>query len=260
MQGRAYRAACAHPALTSVQPVDGTRWLVDRSILGVVSGRPARKAELSRAAVSRSPLASHRDHAMFSQMVVDCQERIFRLALRITRNQADAEDAQQETLLKAHRKLGQFEGRARFTTWISRIAINESLMSLRKRRTLGLDDVNQLSENETPADHWQSTIEDPESACSRREIGNLLKSAIMNLAPRLRVVFLLRAVEELSTRETASILHISTSSVKARLRRARLGLGQELQTALKTRGRGRADRQITLAGSEKPGIQTRWVA
>jgi len=65
----------------------------------------------------------------------ELQQRAFRLAFRITRNQQDAEDAQQEALLKVHRKLDQFQGRSRFTTWISRIAINEALMCLRKRRS-----------------------------------------------------------------------------------------------------------------------------
>src|SRR5437879_11875868 len=73
---------------------------------------------------------------MCPEILQNCQQRAFRLAFRITRNQEDAEDAQQEALLKAHRNLDQFQGRARFTTWISRIAINEALMCLRKRRTV----------------------------------------------------------------------------------------------------------------------------
>jgi RNA polymerase sigma-70 factor (ECF subfamily) len=77
-----------------------------------------------------------REDVMCAQNVQNCQQRAFRLAFRITRNQEDAEDAQQEALLKAHRNLNQFEGRARFTTWISRIAINEALMCLRKRRNV----------------------------------------------------------------------------------------------------------------------------
>src|SRR5579872_7591172 len=77
----------------------------------------------------------NQENEMGVQSVRHCQQRAFRLAFRITRNQEDAEDAQQEALLKAHRNLGQFEGRSRFTTWISRIAINEALMCLRKRRS-----------------------------------------------------------------------------------------------------------------------------
>jgi len=176
--------------------------------------------------------------AAFNKLAAGCQERIFRLAFRITRNHADAEDAQQETLLKAHRNLRQFEGRARFTTWVSRIAINESLMSLRKRRDafhVPLDEAHQQSEEPVADDSWHSTIEDPETAYARRELRDALNSAIAALAPRVRVVFLLRAVEELSTMETAKILDISTSAVKTRLRRARCELQEALRAALRAR-------------------------
>ena len=104
---------------------------------------PAENQVINRAAAAedagrkpRSSTASKkRDDAIFEELIGPSQERVYRLALRITRNTEDAEDVQQETLLKVHRKLGQFEGRSRFTTWISRIAINEALMCLRKRRS-----------------------------------------------------------------------------------------------------------------------------
>src|SRR5579862_6016067 len=115
---------------------------------------------------------NHQNDTPFAQMVGRCQERIFRLALRITRNHADAEDAQQETLLKAHRNLARFQGRSQFTTWISRIAINESLMSLRKRRggRMSLEEANPLWETTTAKEHWHSAIiEGPETAYSRQE-------------------------------------------------------------------------------------------
>jgi RNA polymerase sigma-70 factor, ECF subfamily len=196
--------------------------------------------------------AAARDHAAFNTLAANCQERVFRLAFRITRNQADAEDAQQETLLKAHRNLPQFEGRARFTTWISRIAINESLMSLRKRRDafhVPLDDAHQQSEERVANDSWHSTIEDPETAYARRELRDVLSSAIEGLAPRVRVVFVLRAVEELSTVETARILGISTSAVKTRLRRARYELQEGLRTALRARGREEGDEPGSILAS-----------
>jgi RNA polymerase sigma-70 factor (ECF subfamily) len=186
------------------------------------------------------PTVYSREDADFDKLAAGCKERVFRLAFRITRNHADAEDAQQETLLNAHRNLRQFEGRARFTTWVSRIAINESLMSLRKRRDafhVPLDDAHQQSEDLVANDSWHSTIEDPETAYARRELKDALSAAIGSLAPRVRVVFLLRAVEELSTMETARILDISTSAVKTRLRRAR----QELQLTLRVSLRAQAD-------------------
>ena len=179
-----------------------------------------------------------RDDAMFAELIGPSQERVYRLALRITRNTEDAEDVQQETLLKVHRKLGQFEGRARLTTWISRIAINEALMCLRKRRSafyLPLEETIQPAEESIASEEFQSPIEGPEAAYSRKELRELLKQAMESLRPAYRVVFLLRAVEQLSTGETARILQISASAVKARMRRARSELREWLENARSVR-------------------------
>src|ERR1700724_3387704 len=123
---------------------------------------------------------------MCPQTLQNCQQRAFRLAFRITRNQEDAEDAQQEALLKAHRNLDQFEGRARFTTWISRIAINEALMCLRKRRSafyMPLEETLQPAEETAVSEEFQSPIEGPEAAYSRKELRELLKQAMEKLRP-----------------------------------------------------------------------------
>jgi len=174
-----------------------------------------------------------RDDALFAELVRPAQERVYRLALRITRNTEDAEDVQQETLLKVHRKMGQFEGRSRFTTWVSRIAINEALMCLRKRRSafiLPLEDSIQPTDDDAAREDFQSPIEGPEAAYSRKELRDLLTQAMAQLRPAYRVVFLLRAVEQLSTSETAKVLQISASAVKARMRRARSELREWLET------------------------------
>lgn len=179
-----------------------------------------------------------RDDALFAELIGPSQERVYRLALRITRNTEDAEDVQQETLLKVHRKLGQFEGRSRLTTWISRIAINEALMCLRKRRSafyLPLEETIQPAEENTASDDFQSPIEGPEAAYSRKELRELLKQAMERLRPAYRVVFLLRAVEQLSTSETAKVLQISASAVKARMRRARSELRDWLEETRSSR-------------------------
>src|SRR3984885_3924172 len=181
-----------------------------------------------------STTSKKRDDAIFEELIGPSQERVYRLALRITRNTEDAEDVQQETLLKVHRKFGQFEGRSRFTTWISRIAINEALMCLRKRRSafyVPLEETVQPAEESVAYDEFQSPIEGPEAAYSRKELRELLKRATGKLRPAYRVVFLLRAVEQLSTSETAKILQISASAVKARMRRARSELRQWLEEA-----------------------------
>jgi RNA polymerase sigma-70 factor, ECF subfamily len=179
-----------------------------------------------------------RDDAMFAELIGPSQERVYRLALRITRNTEDAEDVQQETLLKVHRKLGQFEGRSRLTTWISRIAINEALMCLRKRRSafyMPLEETIQPAEESSVSEDFQSPIEGPEAAYSRKEMRELLKQAMERLRPAYRVVFLLRAVEQLSTSETANVLQISASAVKARMRRARSELRDWLEEARRAR-------------------------
>jgi RNA polymerase sigma-70 factor (ECF subfamily) len=166
--------------------------------------------------------------AVFANLFKPAQQRVFRLALRITRSAEDAEDVQQETFLKVHRKMDQFEGRSQFTTWISRIAINEALMCLRKRRSnthVSLEESLQPGSDRLPIDALPAPIEDPEEAYARKEVNESLAQALSILRPGYRVVFLLRVVEQLSTIETARILKISVSSVKARMRRAR----QELQ-------------------------------
>ena len=194
-----------------------------------------------------------RDDVMFAELIGPSQERVYRLALRITRNTEDAEDVQQETLLKVHRKLGQFEGRSRLTTWISRIAINEALMCLRKRRSafyLPLEETIQPAEESSASDDFQSPIEGPEAAYSRKEMRELLKQAMERLRPAYRVVFLLRAVEQLSTSETANVLRISASAVKARMRRARSELREWLAEARSARLHQASGRSIEDAARQ----------
>jgi RNA polymerase sigma-70 factor (ECF subfamily) len=198
--------------------------LLDRPATAECAGRKPRPGSESK----------RRDDAIFAELIGPSQERVYRLALRITRNTEDAQDVQQETLLKVHRKLGQFEGRSRLTTWISRIAINEALMCLRKRRSafyMPLEETIQPAEESAASEDFQSPIEGPEAAYSRKELRELLKQAMERLRPAYRVVFLLRSVEQLSTSETAKILQISASAVKARLRRARSELRGRLEDA-----------------------------
>ena len=154
-----------------------------------------------------------------------CNQRVYRLALRITRNPQDAEDARQETFLKVYRHLDQFEGRSRFTTWISRIAINEGLMNLRKRndsRRVPLDEVAEIAPENGILLQIRRPVEDPELSFARRQLRGTLQAAIASLRPLYRDVFLLRAVDELSTAETAKALGLTVSTVKTRLRRARM--------------------------------------
>lgn len=184
---------------------------------------------------ARFPQAKPQDAAEvhFENLAKNCNQRVYRLALRITRNHHDAEDARQETLLKAYRHLEQFEGRSRFTTWISRIAINEGLMNLRKRndnRRVALDEFLETEAGTEIPVHIRRRTDDPEQSFARGQLRGALNEAIAGLRPLYRDVFVLRAVDELSTAETARALGVTISTVKTRLRRARRELRDSLES------------------------------
>jgi RNA polymerase sigma-70 factor (ECF subfamily) len=170
--------------------------------------------------IVHKPCHKRLNDSHFDQLIKDSQHHIYRIALKITRNVEDAEDARQEALLKIHQKIGQFEGRSHITTWVYRIAFNEALMCLRKRQVhMPLDEL--LADETAVNATLHSTMEGPESAYSRKELSKSLVRAIAQLRPTHRRTFLSRAVQQLSTREAARALKIPESTVKARLRRAR---------------------------------------
>ncbi|MGA6955945.1 MAG: sigma-70 family RNA polymerase sigma factor, partial [Candidatus Acidiferrales bacterium] len=157
------------------------------------------------------------------------ERKIFRLAQNITQNREDAEDVMQESFLKSYQHLAEFQGNSRFYTWLVRIAVNQALMKLRKRRP------NQVSldeEIDTGEDTMPREVEDwgpsPEDRYEQTELGQILSSTIAELDPPFRIVFQLRDIEELSTEETAEALGLSIPAVKSRLLRARLKLRQKL--------------------------------
>ena len=178
------------------------------------------------------------DNAAFSELVKRYQRKIYRLASHITQNQEDAEDVLQDTFLKAFTHLGDFEGNSRLYTWLVRIAVNESLMKLRKRRSdkmVPLDEPVDTGEEQIVREIavWDGT---PEQRYSQEELRQILEGAIDELAPIYRAVFLLRDVEELSTEETAQALSLSVPAVKSRLLRARLQLREKLTRLFKRKG------------------------
>ena len=166
----------------------------------------------------------------FESLVNRYEHKIYRLGLNITGNPEDAEDVLQETFLKAFENLPRFREDSRFYTWIVRIAVNQALMKLRKRRTdrsVSLDDPIEEDGEVIPRDFadWKPN---PEQLLGRTETRERLEEAIQGLPPSFRTVFVLRDVEGLSTEETAEMLGLSISAVKARLFRARLRLREEL--------------------------------
>ncbi len=178
------------------------------------------------------------DTTAFSELVKQYDRRVFRMAKQITQNDEDAEDVLQETFLKAYSHLDDFQGNSRFYTWLVRIAVNEALMKLRKRRsdrTVPLDDPIDTGEDELVREVavWD---ENPEEKYSRDELGQILDEAIQGLKPAYRTVFVLRDIEELSIEETAEALNLSISAVKSRLLRARLQLREKLTRQFKRKG------------------------
>jgi RNA polymerase sigma-70 factor, ECF subfamily len=171
----------------------------------------------------------------FNELTERYQRNIFRLAQNITQNREDAEDVLQETFLKAYEHLPEFHGDSKFYTWIVRIAVNEALMKLRKRKwdkTVWLDEPVTTGED-TVAREIAVWEDNPEQRYSKEELHEILDKAVTGLAPPYRTVFVLRDVEGLSTEETAQALELSVPAVKSRLLRARLQLRDKLTAFFK---------------------------
>lgn len=166
----------------------------------------------------------------FEDLVNRYEKKIYRLGLNVTGNPEDAEEVLQETFLKAFEHLRDFREDSRFYTWIVRIAVNEGLMKLRKRRSdrsVPIEDSVDDDGGVIPREFadWRP---DPEQLMAQSELEEVLRNAAASLPPTFRTVFYLRDVEGLSTQETASLLNLTVSAVKARLFRARLHLREEL--------------------------------
>jgi RNA polymerase sigma-70 factor (ECF subfamily) len=178
------------------------------------------------------------DQNAFSELVGHYERKIYRLAKNITRNDEDAEDVLQDAFLKAYTHLDSFKGDSKFYTWIVRIAVNEALMRLRKRksdRSVPLDEPVELGEESVTREIavWE---DNPEQRYSKEEWRRILDEAVEGLKPDFRTVFVLRDIEELSTEETAETLGISVPAVKSRLLRARLALRETLTRQFRRKG------------------------
>ena len=173
----------------------------------------------------------------FDQLVRKYDRKLLRIAQSVTHHREDAEDAVQEAFLKAFQKLDQFHESAKFSTWLIRIVLNEALMRLRKQRTAreeSLDRDFQTDSEVLPLDvaDWSPNPQELYSAVEFREI---LIKCLDRLRPVLRIVFVLRDIEELSITETGEALGLTEVAVKSRLFRARLQLREELSEYFKKR-------------------------
>ena len=176
------------------------------------------------------------DDVAFAELMRRTSPTSMKLAVSILRDRQEAEDQVQNSYMNAWRHVGQFQREAKFSTWISRIVVNQCLMQLRKLRHLnavsmvqeGLDGESREME---VTDHRQS----PEDGLAGKELAQVLTKEIQRLPPLLRSVLLLRDVDQLSTAEVATQLGLTPSAVKSRLLRARAELRTRLE---KYRGRG----------------------
>jgi RNA polymerase sigma-70 factor, ECF subfamily len=159
------------------------------------------------------------DTALYEIIMRRYNQRLYRVARAILRDDAEAEDVMQDAYVRAYQNLHQFEGRALFSTWLTRIAVHEALHRVRLRnRTQQLEDTD--PEGETSMTMAEA-LPDPEQSASRAELGHLLEEAVMGLPEKYRAVVMLRDVEELNTSETAEALDLTEENVKVRLNRGR---------------------------------------
>ena len=192
------------------------------------------------------------DVGAFEQLVKRYDRKLLRIAQHVTHNREDSQDAVQEAFLKAFQNLGQFRGDSLFSTWLIRITVNQSLMKLRKQRTIrevSLDEDFQAEEHMLPIEviDWAPN---PEQLYRTSELRDILVKTIEELRPILRTVFVLQDIEGLSTEQAAEVLNLSQSAVKSRLWRARLQLRERLNTYF-----GKRAESAPVATTEEMGLR-----
>jgi RNA polymerase sigma-70 factor (ECF subfamily) len=176
------------------------------------------------------------NHEAFTKLIHQYDRHIYRLAMNITGDPTEAEDVLQDACLKAYENLKDFQGASRFYTWLVRIAVNEALMKLRKRRgssLVSLDEPISGDDNNLMPREIEDWGDNPEQRYAKSELQQILTEAIEGLELPYRAVFVLRDVESLSTEETAEMLGLSIPAVKSRLLRARLKMRERLNKYFK---------------------------
>ena len=164
---------------------------------------------------------------MFEIIMRRHNQRLYRVARAILRNDGEAEDVMQDAYVRAYEHLDQFAGRAKFSTWLTRIAVHEALA--RQHRGNRYQVLEPISEREgDPMDRFASLALNPEQQASNSEVRRLLEEAFEKLPDAYRTIFMLREVEEMSTTDTAEVLEITEENVKVRLHRARALLRKSL--------------------------------
>jgi len=190
------------------------------------------------------------EHELFYELIRPYERRVYSAAFAILRNEADAEDAAQEAVLKAFKHIRQFRAEARFSTWLIQITVNEARMRRRKEHAHIVEpivDHQDEERNYRPRDFadWR---EIPSETLERNEVRQQLAEALASLGQNYREVFVLRDMQHLSIQETAKAVGISTASVKTRLLRARLMLRDLLAPGLG----GSWNSKVSFAKGNKP--------
>jgi len=180
------------------------------------------------------------DIAAFDELVRRYDRKLLRIAQNVTHSLEDAEEAVQEAFLKAYQRLNQFQASAKFSTWLVRIALNESFMKLRKRHGTLKQSINSDAYAESDTGKRSLDLADwapsPEALYGAAELRQILIQCLQRLTPTLKIVFVLRDIEEHSISETSEILDLTETAVKTRLFRARLQLREELSKYFKGSG------------------------
>jgi RNA polymerase sigma-70 factor (ECF subfamily) len=186
---------------------------------------------------------------LFHELIQPYEKLVYVTIFAIVKNEADAEDGAQETMINAFRHLSSFRGEAKFSTWLVTIAMNEARKRLRKAKVLAENSL-ELREEEAEGDFTPEVLTDwrevPLAALERKELRAKLREAVGALPEKYREVFVLRDIEELNQEETASALGINVTLVKVRLHRARMMLQKLLVPYLKSQAPAR------------PGFLRRW--
>lgn len=175
-----------------------------------------------------------RDEAAYEEVLRRFEVKVYSLARGLTRNEHDAQDAVQETFLSVFKNVGRFKGESTLSTWVYRIAVNASLMNLRRKRHEQkhvpiedyMPDFDDTGHRVAVVPDWHPAVDE---VLFNKEMSDLLRRFIAELAPEYRTVFLLRDQEELSNEEVAGILNLSVAAVKSRLHRARMYLRERVK-------------------------------
>jgi len=173
---------------------------------------------------------------LFHELIRPYERMVYMTVFSIVRNETDAEDCAQDTMVNAYRHLGKFRGEAKFSTWLATIAVNEGRQKLRKAKRAKEDSLDEPIEGDdqqftpAPLTDWR---EIPLEALERKELREALRTAVAELPGIYRQIFTLRDLEELNVAETAAALHINENMVKVRLHRARMMLQKRLAAYLK---------------------------